>query len=419
MGRRHHILKSAALVLFWTVTCRAERVLTWDDSVQIAKQKNPDLIAAERNWQASRSGYKESFNNILPRIALTDSFSRSTDDLPRANRWTARGTVSLDVFNMSSYAGISASRATQEAAAANFHTASSLVLLNLRRSFAALLYTQEQIRVSQTIYDIRKNNASLVSLRYDSGRESKGNKLRSQAELLQAQSEVTQSHRDQRAAQQEFRRQLGEENFEALIATGTLTTGQAAEETPLDSLTDQHPSVTESKADVASAKAALRDAKSAYWPNLTASYSRSVTGPDNFPDSEYNWTAGGVFSLPIFGDGLTSSYHSIAQARRRQQLSEENLRSTRYEVRSNLETSLSEFAASVDSVRVQRAFLVAARQRNREADIRYSNGLMSYEDWERIVTERVNFERSVVDAERAAVFAEAAWDNARGIGLGE
>jgi hypothetical protein len=44
---------------------------------------------------------------------------------------------------------------------------------------------------------------------------------------------------------------------------------------------------------------------------------------------------------------------------------------------------------------------------------------MSYEDWERIVTERVNFEKSVIQAERDAIFAEAQWDNARGIGLGE
>jgi hypothetical protein len=49
----------------------------------------------------------------------------------------------------------------------------------------------------------------------------------------------------------------------------------------------------------------------------------------------------------------------------------------------------------------------------------FGHGQLSYEDWERIVTERVSFERSVIQAERAAVFAEADWDNARGKELGD
>ena len=42
---------------------------------------------------------------------------------------------------------------------------------------------------------------------------------------------------------------------------------------------------------------------------------------------------------------------------------------------------------------------------------------MTYEDWELIVTDRVNFERSLVQAQRDAVIAEAQWTKAQGKGM--
>jgi hypothetical protein len=64
-------------------------------------------------------------------------------------------------------------------------------------------------------------------------------------------------------------------------------------------------------------------------------------------------------------------------------------------------------ADATDQIEVQNQFLVAARQRNSEAMVRYSSGLMSYENWEDVVTELVNFERSAIRAERDAMVASS------------
>jgi outer membrane protein TolC len=181
---------------------------------------------------------------------------------------------------------------------------------------------------------------------------------------------------------------------------------------------EEHPSVILSRAQVDSARAALANSRSALWPAITASYSRSFVDREYFPGNP-DWSASAVASLPIFGNGLTAAYFDIRSSKRDFRRAEEELRATREDVRSDLQSAWSEYLRAVDQVKVQSAFLEAARQRNGEADIRYSNGLMNYENWEQIVTDRVNFERSLIQAQRDAVVAEAAWERARGKGIGE
>jgi hypothetical protein len=68
---------------------------------------------------------------------------------------------------------------------------------------------------------------------------------------------------------------------------------------------------------------------------------------------------------------------------------------------------------------VQQALLAAARQRSAEADVRYQSGLLTYDNWEIIVSDRISTERQAISAKLAAVNAEAAWERSLGKGLGE
>jgi hypothetical protein len=49
----------------------------------------------------------------------------------------------------------------------------------------------------------------------------------------------------------------------------------------------------------------------------------------------------------------------------------------------------------------------------------YESGLMSFENWEQIVTDYVSFKRSALRARRDAVAAEAAWMSVLGRGMDE
>jgi len=174
-----------------------------------------------------------------------------------------------------------------------------------------------------------------------------------------------------------------------------------------------HPQVEQLRMSRDLSLAGLSSARSTLWPSLSASYSRTASGAGYFPDT-LHWSAGAVVSYPLFGGGITSTYDSVKAARYTLEKAEQDLRSTFNQVRSGIESAWANFADSVDQVQVQDQFLEAVRQRNDESLIRYSSGLMSFEDWELAVADLVKYEKGVIQAERDAVVSEAAWDQASG-----
>ncbi len=401
-----------------TALASAQEPLTWKDCMRLTNLRNPNLLSARKSAEASRSQYSGSYNGILPKLSLNASLSDGSDTSP-LSRWRTGGTASLNLFNLDDYASIRSASASLDQSLARYHLTSSNVLSDLHQAFAGLLFAQEQIGVARRIREVWKHNADLISLRYKSGRESKGNRMRTSAEFTQAEADVSQSVRDLRVARQTLNEVLGGENFTELTAKGALAAARLPEfPHDITPLMELHPKVIAQRAALAQAKAALLAAESPLFPTLSASYTRSFTGESFFP-SNPSWTAAGVVSYPLFGEGPTATYFAMSEARQNVEKTEYDLQSTRFQVRTEMEAAWSNYAGAQDQVQVQRAFLEAARQRREESDIRYEGGLLSFNDWELIVIDYANSERSDLRARRDAVLAEARWRLALGEPLGE
>ncbi|UPT72792.1 MAG: TolC family protein [Elusimicrobiota bacterium] len=168
-----------------------------------------------------------------------------------------------------------------------------------------------------------------------------------------------------------------------------------------------------------SSKASLDAANAVFWPTLSASYSRTRSGPTEFPSSRYGWSAGASLSYGLFGGGPAKALLDTRASRLGYERVQSDLSAARQTALSDLETAWSNFADANDQVKVQEALLAAARQRNDEADVRYGSGLMTFEIWEGIVSDRVSAERTALSARRNAMDAETAWHRALGRALGE
>lgn len=399
---------------------RAATPLTWSDCVKRAEASNPDLAAALRSRESSRASYYGSFNGLLPQVGLTNSYTDSGGPgSAESSRWEAAGTVSLDLLNASRFAGVKTAGAALSLASANLRQVSSTVRFDLRKAFAQLLYAQSLLQVSRNIRDMRFKSAQLVTLRYHSGRESKGNMMRAKAQLLQADAELDQAGRDVRVAQRALDRQLGLDDFEEVVATGAYMV-RVSSDLPRDEeyLLGRRPDIAVQEAAVRVAESGLTRSRSSLWPSLSANYARSAFSDGEFP-SAYGWSLSGVLSYPIFGGGPTDAYFSISAARKSLESARQSLRAAREQALVDIETSWSDLAGAVDQTRVQTALLEAARQRNAEADVRYASGLMSYDNWEIIASDRVNQERQEVQARLNALDAQAAWEKALGKSLEE
>lgn len=419
--RRYGLIRLLPAALAFPVSAWAqgrEQALSWQDAVALASRSNPALRSARKSVESSEARYRGSFNGLLPGLSLTN---RATDSesATGASRWQAEGTASLDIFNMKSFARIGGASAALRRAEADWMLESVELRLGLRRAFAELLFSQELLSVAGRVSDIRRQNAELVGLKYDSGRESKGNALRASAELAEAQALLAQAARGLRVARRELGRRLGLEGFRVFVASGSLE-ARLLPAPPDDGFAgDRHPAVLQRAASRAQNSASLRESRSSLWPSLSANYTRDVKGRTYFPSSQLGWSASGILSIPIFGAGPTAAYYDVSAATRDLEKSEEDLRSIREQVAVALESAWAGLADKIDQLSVQKAFLEAARQRNDEASVRYTSGLMSFENWELVVADLVNSERGWVRARRDAVLAEAEWDRALGLALGE
>ncbi len=392
--------------------------MTWSQCVSIALRQNPDLASARAGKAASASSLRGSYNRLMPTLDLTNSYTETqgTDNA----LWSAQASANLNVFDASAMAGIKSASALLVQSDARQRVASAQLRLDLRTAFLRRLFDDKDVEVSRNIEDLRRKSAQLVTLRYESGRESKGNKLRADAQYMEATAELVQARRRIRADQRALYRRLGLDDVDDAPVVGEL---EAAEPPALPAeipkIADQRPDVLVQVAGIAVAQADVRRAQSTLWPTLSAGYARFRTGAHEFPSDNSGWSFRGVLDYPLFGGGPTATYYQITTARQNLEKAQQDLRSVRTQAMADVETAWSAYATASENATVQAALLAAARQRNEEADVRYNSGLLTYDSWEIIVTDRVSQERQAIQSRFTAATAQAVWENALGKTLEE
>jgi outer membrane protein TolC len=320
---------------------------------------------------------------------------------------------------MSQIDNIKISQVQEIQAEANLRQASASLRFNLATAFYQLLYDQEDIQVSINILAMRDKASQLVTLRYESGTGYKGDMLTAKAQLFSAKADVEQVKRNLRADQRVLDQQLGLDEFTVISVTSTLSIQEPADlPNDFEPLLSKRPDIMLQQAILKTARLSLSLAKSSLWPILSANYTLSNSGPTEFSGSPHSgWGVG--LNYPLFSGGPTSTYYSVAAAKSSLAKAEQDMRAVREQALSNIETIWSNFKGALDQTKVQAALLESARVRNDEADIRYSSGLMTYDNWEIIASARINQEHTAIQSLLTALNAEAAWAQALGRQLEE
>jgi outer membrane protein TolC len=393
----------------------APKVLTWEDCVALAAIKNPTLLSADYIVQSDRAAYLETFNGFMPNVALTHGFTSSGQPI-----YTSQYTASINLFNMGQVASIKAAAANYTDAQANLRLASAALRYNLRSAFATVYFADQNVDVSRRILEIQKRNAKEVLLRYKGGKEYLGNMMNAAAQAVLAEATLNQAVRSARTARVGLDQQLGLDEFSVVAVTGTMTAAYPPDlPGHLEDFLSDRPDVAVQQAVVLQQQAALASSESTLWPTLSASYSGFRTGTYELPGPSHGWDAAATLSYPIFGAGPTATYYNVKSSQRALDASNQNLRTVKDAAVADLENNWAAYGNAVDQQVAAEDNLEAARQRNKEAVIRYAAGLVSFDDWAVIVAAWVAAEQAAITARLNAVVAQAAWEQSLGKALGE
>jgi len=340
--------------------------LTWRRAAELALSRHPDLKQARETLAAARHNRNQTLGAYLP--SVDGSVSRQRDLEASSG---SKDTLSLDVdVAQPLFAGFETSGEALhawrqwEAARWAYVERSASVRQALRTAFVELLRLDQLLGVNRAIAERRQDNAEMIRLRYEAGREHEGSWRRAQAIAGQAAFEVRQTERRIESQSLVLGRQLGGHFAVPMPLEGILEATLPHEpQAPTDypALAERTPFVRRQLSNAEAAKAAVLASQSTLWPTVSGDYHLGYSG-DSGSDLDRESSIGVTVSVPLFAGGqhMQGALESSA------------------EYRAAVETALSERDARVaalsdrwttfkdawELVAVRRAFLEAARKRS-------------------------------------------------------
>lgn len=426
MSLKHFKLPFAWLSLVLPIQLYGDTILTWQQCVQKVTENNPDLAASYSNVKSSQAQYSGSYSNFFPQISGSVGYTNSSSQgsIPAAGSLT-QTVASKDQYtesltlNQSLFSGfkdvgkVKQAEANLRAAKEQLAIQKSTLSVSLKTAYAQLLFQQKSVDLTESIWQRQMQNLRMISLRYQGGSENKGSLLYQKGVVSQSKFQHERSIRQLRNAAKQLASLWGEPNLRNVRVAGDLEWRAPATESNFEDIAAKNPTHLNSIHLQKAADAAVEVADSGWYPNLNLIGTIGRVGSDWPPQSE-RWSAGVALTVPLFPG--TSQIFSAEAARAQKMQAEFQEHSVDFKLIAGLENAYDALLDAISQVEVARDFEVAAQARSRIANGRYRSGLMAFEDWSVIDADLVNREQTLLQAELAAMQAQANWDNAQGTG---
>ncbi|MFC1617078.1 TolC family protein [Candidatus Margulisiibacteriota bacterium] len=387
--------------------------LTWKESIVLTISNNTDLKTAQKKVQQAQNQVEIARVGGLPTLDGSMSANRSKSVLGIEGDAYSAGISSSQLLFDAGKTSTQVEKAEigLKFAQIEYEKSMSDVLFVLRQSYLETLKYQKLIEITTEILTRRQKQYELINLRYKAGREHLGAVLEAKANLLHAQKEEVALRRRSRIAFKRFTNIIGvpiQDNIsEVLIA------GKPQNTVLFLDLAQNHYTYRLLELTQASAEKDLTINTAALWPSLYANGNYRFSGDEFFP-KEDTWSVGLQMTYTLWdwakrGNQIMNAELELSQA---QSQVEETLSGLAIE----LEDKYLAWQNAYDAVQVQKAFLEAVHARAKIADLSYSNGTMTFDNWLLVENDLAGRAKVYVETIAAALAAEAVWINTKGGG---
>jgi len=411
------------LLLLFSNSVFAEEILSWQDCIKEAAKNNPNLIAAQEGIKESQASKAITASSLFPQI--DSSLSASTAKTTATNAVTgAKTSTTTDSYSygvsgtqllfdgFKTLNNVKGASENIKAAQQSYRFTSSEVRLNLRTAFINLLTAQELVHVAEEIIKIRKDDFELITLRYESGLENEGALLTAEADLKEANFELSEAKRDVEVAQRQLTKEMGRQEFKPMSVKGVFAVRDAAKEKPnFEAIVKNNPSLLQAVANKNAASFNIKSAYANFSPELSGNLGADKSS-STWPPRDKAWNAGLSLTMPIFEGGLR--FAQVSQAKALYEQAEANERSTKDAAIYSLAQTWAQLQDAIEAVDVQYTSLNAAAKRSEIAEAQYSTGFITFDNWTIIEDNLVSAKKSYLNAQAIMLFAEANWIKAKG-----
>jgi outer membrane protein TolC len=406
-------------------------IVTWPQLVRKTLQSNPDLQSARyvvtstaRSRDIAFGDYLPSFEGDLQRSVSRNGFSGGGNNASSGSGGggsALRDNLSLDlVGSQSLFNGFGTTgnfiKARKDLDAARFQyvVTSANVRNALKLAYVDVLRWNRLWKVNQGILVRRKQNAEMVRLRYEAGRENLGSALRAEALAAQAAFDVQSAERYINSQTLRLARETGGEFVLPVTINDSLEQGvplAIVMEPDYGEIADNLPQVQRLVKVAESAKANIVAVQSAVWPQIngTMDYGKSGERVSNLK-SEHSWGLNVI--VPFFTGG--KNVNAIRKAKADYDAARALAVSARDEAIAQLADAWVKYANAIDHIVVLKKFLEASQKRAEIVRPEYASGLMTFQDFDTAEQELNNSENDYVQGLADVLNAQANWEVIRG-----
>jgi len=404
------------------IAAAAQEPMDFEECLREASQYNPDLYTARQGVKVARANLLASYSPFLPQISAGGGASRNNQELDTGYQLTTsyRAGVSVDqnIFNgFQDVARLNQKRQQFTQAEINLQRIKSDLSAEIRQAFFMLVYAQDDLILSENILSRRKDNFALVEIRFESGTEDKGSLLRSKALRSQAAQDVTESKRQINVAQCNLNKALGRQERGQVVVTGSWKNIKSTPLTAPDfqEMVNATPEYRQADAQCAIAQEQIRIARSGFLPTWSVSADYGLNDDDSIIPRNESWSVGTVIGISIFSGG--KNIYALRSAHASLRVTKSQLISSANSILLNLEEKFTSWENAVERVRLQVELLEAAETRMEIANIKYSNGLMTFQDWDTIGNDLITTQKNMLSRELNAIITRAEWEKTAGISI--
>ena len=384
------VMLSPAAVIAQTVVDTTATPISLTEAIRLAERNSLSTVQARGSIRTSSAAVKQSYAAFLPSFSLSARTQRQSGDrfdtqgnlVPFTGNPTNYSTglsSNLELFDAGRrFFDIKSAKADVDAAQAGETAAKYEVALQVKQQYYNILAARESQSAAQAQIQQAEQQLRSSSLRLRAGAATLSDSLRSVVALGNARLALLTAQNNLQVANQTLTRLVASPI--TVTATPSDTVDQHVVMPSIDvlmPLVNRAPAIQQAEAQLASAHASVRSAKTAFLPTVSMSFSRGGSGLDpafGIGDKRYAYNQNLSFSLnfPLFNN--LNREVNVARAIVAEDIAEVQARDAKMLARQTLVQSLGQMRTAQEQVAIQTQSVAAATEDLRVQQRRYELG---------------------------------------------
>jgi outer membrane protein len=364
--------------------------ITLGEAIRLAQQNSVTTVQARGTIRTSEAAVKQSYAAFLPSFSVSASRQKQSGDrfdtqgnlVPFTGQPTNYSTglsSSLQLFDGGRrFFDVKRSKADVDAAEAGETASRFNVSLQVKQQYYNILAARESKSAADAQIQQAEQQLKSSSIRLRAGAATVSDSLRSVVALGNARLALLTAENNLRVANATLTRLVASPTTVTAVASDTVDQPVAIPDiAALEPLVNRAPAIQQADAQLASAHASVRSAKTAFLPTINMNFNRSGSGLDpqfGIGDKRYAYNQNLSFSLnfPLFNN--LNREVNVARAIVAEDVAEVQLRDAKMLAHQTLVQSVAQMKTAQEQVAIQTVSVAAATEDLRVQQRRYELG---------------------------------------------